>query len=136
MTLHPFRSRLRAVDPIARTGRVRKILPTYIEADGPNAPLGTLCSVEARSGTGLSEFQAEVVRVAEDSIILSPFEDSMATFSGASVRACADANRVPVGAAFLGRAVDALGRPIDGRGPVRADQHYPLTGGSHGGRTG
>jgi flagellum-specific ATP synthase len=35
---------------------------------------------------------------------------------------------VPVGAAFLGRGVDALGHPIDGKGPIRADAFSPLEG--------
>lgn len=125
MTMHPLHKWLRTVDPVSRTGRVRKIFPTYIEADGPNVPLGALCRVEARSNAG---FQAEVVRVDEECIILSPLEDGVPTFSGALVTACAEANSVPVGAAFLGRAVDALARPMDGKGALRADQNYPLHG--------
>ena len=33
---------------------------------------------------------------------------------------------VPVGEGFLGRVVDALGSPIDGAGPIRADAYYPV----------
>jgi F-type H+-transporting ATPase subunit alpha len=33
---------------------------------------------------------------------------------------------VPVGKALLGRAVDALGRPIDGKGPVDTTEFYPV----------
>jgi F-type H+-transporting ATPase subunit alpha len=33
---------------------------------------------------------------------------------------------VPVGKALLGRAVDALGRPIDGKGPIDAKETYPV----------
>ena len=33
---------------------------------------------------------------------------------------------VPVGDALLGRVVDALGRPIDGKGPVRTDKYRPI----------
>ncbi len=128
MTLHPMQSWIRSVDPVSRTGRVRKILSTYIEADGPNVPMGALCLVEARSSTGHCVFQAEVVRVDRDSIVLVPLEDGALTFSGALVTACATANSVPVGEAFLGRAVDALGRPIDGAGALRADQYQPLRG--------
>ncbi len=34
--------------------------------------------------------------------------------------------QVPVGEALLGRVVDALGRPIDGKGPVITDQYNPV----------
>jgi len=33
---------------------------------------------------------------------------------------------VPVGKALLGRAVDALGQPIDGKGPIDAKETYPV----------
>ena len=33
---------------------------------------------------------------------------------------------VPVGKALLGRAVDALGNPIDGKGPIAATEFYPV----------
>ncbi len=33
---------------------------------------------------------------------------------------------VPVGDAFLGRVVDALGRPVDGKGPIAADDRRPV----------
>jgi F-type H+-transporting ATPase subunit alpha len=33
---------------------------------------------------------------------------------------------VPVGEALVGRAVDALGRPIDGKGPIEAKERFPV----------
>jgi F-type H+-transporting ATPase subunit alpha len=33
---------------------------------------------------------------------------------------------VPVGKALLGRAVDALGNPVDGKGPIAAQESYPV----------
>lgn len=33
---------------------------------------------------------------------------------------------VPVGKALLGRAVNALGEPIDGKGPIEAAEYYPI----------
>jgi F-type H+-transporting ATPase subunit alpha len=33
---------------------------------------------------------------------------------------------IPVGRALLGRVVDALGRPLDGKGPVKSDIFYPV----------
>jgi F-type H+-transporting ATPase subunit beta len=34
--------------------------------------------------------------------------------------------RVPVGPATLGRVLNVLGRPIDGKGPVQAEAYYPI----------
>ena len=33
---------------------------------------------------------------------------------------------VPVGKALLGRVVDTLGRPVDGKGPIDAKELYPV----------
>jgi flagellum-specific ATP synthase len=121
---HAFVQRLRAIDPVARTGRVTRILPTHIEADGPNLPLGALCAIEG----GAAPVTAAVARVDRDTISLVPFEDKPCTFSGARVVALAGDEDVPVGDAFLGRAVDALGRPIDGKPPIAADDRGRLRG--------
>jgi len=128
MKTHALQAKLRSIDPVLRIGRVRKIFPTHIEADGPNVPLGALCMVEARSAAGRSSFRAEAVRIGEDNIILAPLDDGMPTFSGALVTACTEATSVPVGPAFLGRAVDALARPVDSLGVVRSQEHHPLGG--------
>jgi len=124
---HIFLERLRGADPVGRTGRIRRIFPTYVEADGPGVPLGTLCEIEARSpprhepgGSVL----AEVVSVNRDAVVLVPFDEQLSTFPGATVSACSDAHAAPVGDVFLGRAVDALGRPIDGR-PIRTREYRP-----------
>lgn len=130
MTEHPFLQRLRTADLVGRVGRVQKILPTYIEADGPNVPLGALCRVEAMGSSGKvapEPILAEVVSVNANSIVLVPFDDGARTFSGALVEACQDVDRAPVGDALLGRAVDALGRPIDGKGAIRSPDFAPQT---------
>jgi flagellum-specific ATP synthase len=124
MKQHPFLLRLRSAQTVARTGQVRRILPTHVEADGPAVPLGALCAIETR-GAGPGAL-AEVAAVNAESVVLVPFEDAPATFPGARVTACAAGGDVAVGDAFLGRAVDALGRPIDGRPAVRAEATAPL----------
>ena len=61
---------------------------------------------------------------------LAPFEDKPATFPGARVTASRDAATAPVGDAFLGRAINALGWAIDGGDLIRTDKRRPLGGGS------
>ena len=47
--------------------------------------------------------------------------DGLKIQEGDSVKATGKIAQVPVGEAFLGRVVDALARPIDGRGDIKAD---------------
>ena len=46
--------------------------------------------------------------------------DGLNLKEGASVKATGKIAQIPVGKAFLGRVVDALARPIDGKGDVAA----------------
>ncbi|MGD0639333.1 MAG: F0F1 ATP synthase subunit alpha [Roseiarcus sp.] len=46
--------------------------------------------------------------------------------AGDIVRGTGNVVRVPVGPGLLGRIVDPLGRPIDGRGPIEAEAHEPI----------
>jgi F-type H+-transporting ATPase subunit alpha len=45
---------------------------------------------------------------------------------GAEVKTTGKLLQVPVGKGLLGRVVDALGQPLDGKGPVKADVFYPV----------
>ena len=45
---------------------------------------------------------------------------------GHEVRTTGKVLQVPVGKALLGRVVDALGRPLDGKGPIQTDTFYPV----------
>ncbi|MGH8219976.1 MAG: F0F1 ATP synthase subunit alpha, partial [Steroidobacteraceae bacterium] len=45
---------------------------------------------------------------------------------GETVKTTGRILQVPVGRALLGRVVDALGRPLDGKGPVEAERNAPI----------
>ena len=45
---------------------------------------------------------------------------------GQEVRTTGKLLQVPVGKALLGRVVDSLGRPVDGKGPINSDTAYPV----------
>ncbi|MDZ4741873.1 MAG: F0F1 ATP synthase subunit alpha [Verrucomicrobiota bacterium] len=45
---------------------------------------------------------------------------------GSEVKTTGKLLQVPVGKGLLGRVVDALGRPIDGKGPIKSDVTYPV----------
>src|SRR3954449_13407137 len=45
---------------------------------------------------------------------------------GAEVRTTGKLLQVPVGKALLGRVVNTLGQPVDGKGPVKSDVNYPV----------
>ncbi|MEM8694735.1 MAG: FliI/YscN family ATPase [Pseudomonadota bacterium] len=129
-------ARIADADLTLPTGRVHRISATSVQADGPDVPLGTLCAIEVRGPEGRGRMLAETARIDRDSVTLVPLETAGETFLDARVSATDRHGRVPVGDAFLDRAIDALGRPIDGyapipagaeRRPLRAGETAPLT---------
>src|SRR3984957_8565209 len=56
-------------------------------------------------------------------VVLGPYEHLE---EGQTVKCTGRILEVPVGEALLGRVVDALGNPIDGRGPIETTQTSPV----------
>ena len=52
--------------------------------------------------------------------------DYLSIQEGAEVRTTGKLLSVPVGKELLGRVVDTLGRPLDGKGPIKSDVYYPV----------
>ena len=52
--------------------------------------------------------------------------DYPAIKEGQEVRTTGKLLQVPVGKALLGRVVNSLGQPIDGKGPIASDTNYPV----------
>ncbi len=78
--------------------------------------LGNLCLVEKGAGEWVL---AEVSGLDSDSACLFPYDRCGQLRIGALVVDRGEPLRVPAGTGLLGRIIDALGRPLDGRGPVR-----------------
>lgn len=53
-------------------------------------------------------------------------DDTAGVEAGDWVRGTGDVVRVPTGPGLLGRVVDPLGRPLDGRGPIASDTRMPI----------
>jgi flagellum-specific ATP synthase len=124
---HAIQQRLRAVDPILRIGHVLGIQGPWIEADGPNAPLGTLCRIEPFDAEAEALY-AEIIRVAPGQVVLSPFDTHANIVVGARITAVESIKQVGVGRNYLGRAIDALGQPLDAGGDIVPDAWAPLQG--------
>jgi flagellum-specific ATP synthase len=116
---------VRAADFAPRFGRVKSVAPGLIEASGPEAVLGELCSIETKDADPLL---AEVVGIDEARLLLSPLDTVARIALGAKVEAMSAGATVAVGDAFAGRAVDALGQAIDGGPVVRSTLRAPLAG--------
>ena len=62
----------------------------------------------------------------EDTVSVAILSDDNNIREGTSVRRTGKVLSVPAGEKFLGRVVNALGQPIDGKGPIEAAEYMPI----------
>ena len=78
----------------------------------------------------LVEFEGGIIGMAlnleEDSVGVVIMGDPLTVKEGGEVRSTGRIVEVPVGDTLIGRVVDALGQPIDGKGPVRTEKTRPV----------
>jgi F-type H+-transporting ATPase subunit alpha len=67
-----------------------------------------------------------VLNLEEDNVGAAIMGDYLKLKEGDEVRRTGRLLEVPTGPALLGRVVDALGRPVDGRGPIQATASRPV----------
>lgn len=122
---HPIVTALRHFDPVVQLGHVTRIMPTFIEADGPSASIGALCAL---GNDTVRPLYAEVTRAERGRITLAPYQPMTSIRVGDIVRAVNADATLPVGPSHLGRVIDALGRPLDEAPPITAPDRWPLAG--------
>lgn len=122
--LGKYRDRLEAVSPIRSCGTVTNIVGLVVESKGPVAKLGTVCDIYTR-GSG-QKIVAEVLGFRDNRVLLMPLEEIRGIGPGSRVVASQQKAIAPVGNALLGRVIDGLGEPIDGKGYFSPDDHYPI----------
>ena len=78
----------------------------------------------------LLEFPDDIMGIAlnleEDSVAAIILGDYLKVKEGDKVRCTGRIVEVPVGEALIGRVIDPLGRPVDGRGPVKTKKTRPV----------
>jgi flagellum-specific ATP synthase len=125
--MYNFEKYIQAIEktePIKINGKITQVIGLIIESLGPGANLGELCYVYPN--TGSTRIQAEVVGFKENKILLMPLGDLNGIGPGCEVVATGDCFRVGVGPKLLGRIIDGLGHPLDGKGPLEIVDDYPV----------
>jgi len=100
-----------------------------IEVSGLSVPIGALCRVAHGPHKDLrGEPLAEVIGFRNGRTLMMLLGDTVMLRPGSRVRPEGHPGMLPVGEAFLGRAVDGEGHPIDGLGPVHFRDEWPAGG--------
>ncbi|WP_018861317.1 MULTISPECIES: FliI/YscN family ATPase [unclassified Thioalkalivibrio] len=123
--LQQSRGRLERVHPVQSEGRLSRLTGLTFEAEGLRLPMGGRALIHGENGASVP---AEVVGFQNDRTFLMPEELASGLTPGARIEPLDTQREIPVGDALLGRVIDANGQPLDGKGPLRARDHSPLSG--------
>lgn len=112
------------LSPVEVRGRVTELVGLLIRAAVPGARVGELCLI--RSPHRARPLRAEVVGFRGTEVILMPLGDMQDVSMGAEVVSTGSSLKVRVGDRLLGRVLDGLGEPADGRGEIEDAQERAI----------
>ncbi len=122
--LHKYIDRVEKTPTILYIGKVTSVIGLEVISQGPRCVVGEICTIKIPSLN--TSVKAEVVGVKDTEVHLSPFGDTRGIEVGCDVIASGSTLHVPVGKKLLGRIVNAVGSPIDGKGDIACDTYYPV----------
>ena len=117
---------LKSADLIKYTGKVSQVIGLTIESIGPAVNIGEVCYIYTLKTQ--QPILAEVVGFKDKKVLLMPLGEMEGIGPGAKVEATGHSLQVKVGINLLGRVLDGLGNPIDGKGPLLTTKTYPVMG--------
>lgn len=106
------------VEPQAE-GRITRSVGLTLEAVGLNVSVGRQCEI---INSDNRRIEAEVVGFAGDRVFLMPIKRVEGLQPGARVVPSASQMGMRVGPHLLGRVVNGIGQPLDGKGPLIGDE--------------
>jgi flagellum-specific ATP synthase len=127
-----YQKAIAQLHPTQLSGRVVQVVGLTIEAVGVDAQVGEVCEILS---PGNNVLLSEVVGFRNERTLLMPLGDMQGIQPGSSVNPTRSVFRTPVGKVLLGRVLDGLGKPLDGKGslgevetmPIYAAAPHPLT---------
>jgi flagellum-specific ATP synthase len=111
-------------DTVVYEGTINKSVGIMVESRGPLAFVGELCKVVIPE-RGV-QVPAEVVGFKNGTALLFPYDNESGIRSGLKVVATGKPLSAKVGESLLGRVVNTLGTPMDGKGPIVYEREYPI----------
>lgn len=101
--------------PVVVEGRLTRVVGMTLEAVGLNVSLGQQCELVISDS---KRIDAEVVGFSGDTFFLMPIQHLDQVQPGARIIPCYSDKRMKIGSGILGRVINGLGQPLDGKGKI------------------
>ncbi|NLP13547.1 MAG: flagellar protein export ATPase FliI [Clostridium sp.] len=105
-------------------GKVTKVVGLTIESDGPEVNIGEICRINALREN--KKIAAEVVGFKDNKVLLMPLGNMSGIGPGSKVVASGEYLSIGVGSGLMGRVIDGMGNPIDGKGEIACEGTYSV----------
>ena len=109
-------------ETISYIGKIENITGMSMEASGSNTSIGDIVLIYNEKQK--KEIPAEVVGFRDDKVQLMAYENINGIGSDSYVRNTRKRLKIPVGEFLRGRIIDALGHPMDDKGPFESSRYY------------
>jgi len=119
----PYIQAVSTAEPIRVYGKIAEVIGLLIESTGPAASIGDICSIERN---GRIAGRGVVVGFRRNRTLLMPLGPIEGIHPGLTVIGTKRPLMVPVGQQLLGRILDGLGNPLDGKGGICVEAHKPI----------
>ncbi|HET6895497.1 MAG TPA: flagellar protein export ATPase FliI [Candidatus Baltobacteraceae bacterium] len=113
-----------SVDLVRQNGKVRQVIGVVIESLGPNMAIGETCHIQYKRTA--EPVLAEVVGFRDNKVLIMPLGELLGIGAGSEVVSLGKPLEIAVTDQLLGRVLDGLGRPIDGKGRVFAEKRAQI----------
>ncbi len=113
------------LNTISAEGKITKVIGTVVEAVGIKAAIGDICEIISENGRRI---KAEVIGFKNSHIILMPFEGTEGILPESRIVHLRKQATIGLSENILGRVIDGLGQPLDGKGEIKAEDEYFLYG--------
>ncbi len=122
--LASIRERLSTFYPYQMYGKVSQVVGLVIEAKGPVSSVGDAALIYPNDGK--PPINAEVVGFKQGKTLLMPLGEIRGVGVGSKVVSRKSVVNMRIGNGILGRVIDGLGSPMDGKGELETTEHVPI----------
>jgi flagellum-specific ATP synthase len=111
---------------VKKLGRVSRVVGLTVESVGPEVRVGGTCHIKINKYG--DPVVAEVVGFRDSNILLMPLGGVGGVEPGGIVEAAGEPLMMKVSESMLGRVLNGLGEPIDGKGPIEGGTRRTISG--------
>jgi len=115
--LQKYASVIQSATTVETIGRITQVTGLVLESQGPQAPIGEVCVLRNRFGDEVC--RSEIVGFKDNKILSMVLGDLESIEPGMEIAASGTTLTVEVGNNLLGRILDGLGKPMDGKGSLK-----------------